>query len=211
MSTAVPAPPGATEPAPGARPPSGKPRKIYLVVGIVLAVALGVGLFTHRSSGSGSSGGQPGPGDPVPSFSAQNVGSSGPASVSVSSRGGKPTVLLFFGDWCSACHAELPPLAAAVARQEAGSGALRSVRVVGIDGLDAPSSAQAFIKSAGVTFPVAYDPDAAITAGKFAFAGDPYTVFVKADGTVARVVPGAQLTPASFTADERALLTPSGT
>ncbi len=179
----------------------------------MVAVVLGIGLFTSvGSGGKGTASGQPGPGDPVPSFSAHNVGPSGPATVSVSSSSGvhgKPTVLLFFGDWCTACHTELPPLAAAVARQSAGTGPLASVRVVGVDTLDSPSNAAAFIKSAGVTFPVAYDSDGTITAGKFEFTGDPYTVFVRADGTIAKVVPGAQLTPATFADDERAII-PSG-
>ena len=208
MSTAVPAPPAPAGPAPGDAPPSRRPRKVFLVVGVIVAVALGIGLFTSVGSGSKGSG-QPSPGDPVPSFSAQNIGPSGPHTVSVTASGGRPTVLLFFGDWCTACHTELPPLAAAVARQASGKSALGGIRVVGVDGLDAPSNAQAFVKSAGVTFPVAYDPDGSITAGKFAFTGDPYTVFVKADGTVAKVVAGDQLTPASFTAAERALI-PSG-
>ena len=61
-----------------------------------------------------------------------------------------------------------------------------------------------------MTFPVAPDPDADITSGLFYFKGDPYTVFVNGDGTINKIVIGAQLTPASFTADERALI-PSGT
>jgi hypothetical protein len=81
---------------------------------------------------------------------------------------------------------------------------------VGVDDLDSSSSAQAFIKATGVTFPVAYDPDASLTSGTFYFDGDPFAVFVNGDGTIARIVRGDVLTPSSFTADERALI-PSGT
>ena len=49
-----------------------------------------------------------------------------------------------------------------------------------------------------------------MTSGLFSFEGDPYAVFVKGDGTVARIVRGAVLTPSSLTADERALI-PTGT
>jgi len=209
MSTAVPAPPAATELVPGASPSSRKPRKVFLLVGVIVAVALGIGLFTSIGTGSTGSSGQPGPGDPVPAFRAQNVGPSGPATVSVSAAGGRPTVLLFFGAWCTACQSELPPLAKAVQHQEAVHGSLSMIRVLGVDTLDAPSTARAFIRQEGVTFPVADDANAAITQSAFHFEGDPYTVFVNADGTVAKVVAGAQLTPASFTADERALI-PSG-
>ncbi len=49
-------------------------------------------------------------------------------------------------------------------------------------------------------------PDTAITKGSSTSVGDPYAVFVKSDGTIAKIVRGDELTPASFTADERALL-----
>ena len=79
-----------------------------------------------------------------------------------------------------------------------------------MDSEDTRSSAKSFIHSAGVTFPVAYDPQADVTSGLFYFDGDPYAVFVKGDGTIAKIVRGAVLTPASLTADERALI-PTGT
>jgi hypothetical protein len=61
-----------------------------------------------------------------------------------------------------------------------------------------------------VTFPVAYDPDIAITSGLFYFDGDPYAVFVNGDGTISKIVRGDVLTPTMLTADEQALI-PSGT
>jgi peroxiredoxin len=220
MTDAAPPDPSAS-PAPGSVPAPAprKPRKIFLVVGIVVAVALGIGLFTSigTSHGSGSagggSGGQPQAGDTVPSFSAPNIGPVGPRQVAVPVHGsgaGSPTVLLFFGNWCASCHQELPPLAAAVHQQDKAGGALSRIRVIGVDSEDTTSSAKSFIKGAGVTFPVAYDPNVTITEGTFDFHGDPYTVFVKANGTINRVVAGAVLTPSSFTVDERALI-PSGT
>jgi peroxiredoxin len=212
MSTAGPAPPAATDSVPGASPPPRKPRKIFLLVGVVLAVAIGIGLFTSFGTSNNASGQVVAAGDPLPSFSAPNVGPTGPKDVSVSAHSGspaRPTVLLFFGAWCSACRSELPPIAAAVKRQDQGHGTLSRIRVIGVDTLDSPSTGRSFIQGEGVTFPVASDPDATITQGTFHFQGDPYTVFVNADGSVARVVPGAQLSPASFTVDERALI-PSG-
>jgi len=84
------------------------------------------------------------------------------------------------------------------------------VRVVGVDSEDTVGNATSFIHDSGVTFPVAYDPNVNITSGLFYFTGDPYAVFVNADGTIARIVRGDVLTPSSLTADERALI-PSGT
>lgn len=196
-----------------------KPRKIFLVVGIVLALIIGVFLFTSwgtsdgsGTTGSGSgSGSAPSVGDPVPSFTSRNIGPSGGSSVSVSARrGGQPTVLLFFGNWCPSCHQELPPLAAAV-RSQAGAGpGLSGIRVVGVDSEDTVGNAKSFIHDSGVTFPVAYDPNVDITSGLFYFTGDPYAVFVRGDGTIAKIVRGDVLTPSSLTSDERALI-PSGT
>ena len=212
------APPGPpVSPAPnggpgtGLRPEPRKPRKIFLLIGVAVALALGVGLFTSIGSSPTSGGAREG--SPVPSFTRQNIGPVGPRQVSVAARGGAigtPTVLLFFGNWCTACHQELPPLAAAVRAQDKAGSALSKIHVVGVDDLDSSSSAKAFIKSTGVTFPVAYDPDASVTSGTFYFDGDPFAVFVNGDGTIARIVRGDVLTPSSFTADERALI-PSGT
>jgi thiol-disulfide isomerase/thioredoxin len=196
-----------------------KPRKIFLVVGVVLAVVIGIFLFTSLgtsdgSTGVGSSGGSGAPiaGSAVPTFSRTNVGPTGGSQVAVSPGGtdGRPTVLLFFGNWCPSCHQELPPLAAAVRSQDEAGGALSDIRVVGVDSEDKVSAAKGFIHTAGVTFPVAYDFDTSVTNGLFYFTGDPYAVFVKANGKIAQIVRGDGLTPQSFTADERALI-PSGT
>src|SRR6516162_2803976 len=189
-----------------------KPRKIFLVVGVVLALALGVFLFTGLGTSQGSTG-PPHEGGPVPSFTRQNVGPVGGVRVTVPADGGgngTPAVLLFFGNWCPSCHQELPPLAAAVRQEAATRSPLARIRVIGVDSEDSRSSAQSFIESSGVTFPVAYDPDIAITSGLFYFTGDPYAVFVRGNGTIDRIVRGDVLTPSSLVADERALI-PSGT
>jgi peroxiredoxin len=197
----------ATPEAPPAALPPRKPRKIFLVVGLVVAVALGIGLFT--SIGAPKKSGIPQPGDPVPTFTAARVNGSG--TVRVGAHGGSsggPTVLLFFGHWCSICSTELPRLAATVRSQDAAGGALSRIRVLGVDSEDPLSVAQSFVADSGVTFPVAYDPDVAIMSGKFYFEGDPYAVFVKSDGTIDKIV-GSAIAPAKFTAYERALI-PSG-
>jgi peroxiredoxin len=230
MTDAMPPPEGAPSPSGGEGGVGGggvgggraeievrKPRKVFLVVGIVLALIIGIFLFTSfgTSDGSGTTGSgagsAPSVGDRVPAFTSQNIGPSGGSSVSVSPRrGGQPTVLLFFGNWCPSCHQELPGLAAAVRSQALAGGALAGIRVVGIDSEDTVGDAKSFIHDSGVTFPVAYDPNVDITSGLFYFTGDPYAVFVRGDGTIAKIVRGDVLTASSLTADERAL-TPSGT
>ncbi len=184
-----------------------KPRKIFLLVGVALALILGVGLFT--SIGTTASTGAPHEGGPLPSFSGANLDGAGTVRVPADGVGnGKAGVILFFGNWCTVCHQELPALAAAVRRQQAEGGALARVQVIGVDSEDTTASATAFIHASGVAFPVAYDPNLTITSGDFYFDGDPYAVFVNADGTINKVARGP-LSTATFLADERALI-PSG-
>ena len=101
-------------------------------------------------------------------------------------------------------------MAAAIRNQDKAGGPLARIRVVGVDSEDKVNVAKSFIHSEGVRFPVAYDFDTGVTEGLFYFTGDPNAVFVNGDGTIAKVVQGDTLTPASLTADERALI-PSGT
>jgi thiol-disulfide isomerase/thioredoxin len=188
-----------------------KPRKRFILIGlgIGLLIILLIGLLTSIGTSSTTTS-APRQGGPVPSFAGANLGPTGSSQVSVPADGGgngTPAVLLFFGAWCSSCHQELPPLAAAVRKQDQAHGALSRIRVIGVD---KTSTAKSFIHAAGVTFPVASDPGAGITSGLFYFDGDPYAVFVNGDGTIAKIVRGAVLTPSSLTADERALI-PSGT
>jgi peroxiredoxin len=204
------------ETAPGAGAPPGvrKPRKRFILIGlgIGLLIIVLIGLLTSIGTSSTTTS-APRQGGAVPSFTGANLGPTGSSEVSVPADGGgngTPAVLLFFGAWCSSCHQELPPLAAAVRKQDQAHGALSRIRVIGVDSFDKTSTAKSFIHAAGVTFPVASDPGAGITSGLFYFDGDPYAVFVNGDGTIAKIVRGAVLTPSSLTADERALI-PSGT
>jgi peroxiredoxin len=214
--TDVPPPDTASVPVPeaGVGPAVRPPRKrfIFIGLGIGVLIILLIGLLTSIGTSSTTTN-APSAGDPVPPFTGANVGPTGSSQVSVPADGGgggTPAVLLFFGAWCSSCRAELPPLAAAVKRQDKAHGALSHIRVIGVDSFDKTSIAKTFIHTEGVTFPVASDPGAGITSGLFYFRGDPYAVFVNGNGTITKIVQGAVLTPSSFTADERALI-PSGT
>jgi peroxiredoxin len=199
-----------TTPADPARSPGPrKPRKIFLLIGVVLAAALGVGLFTSLGTPKSGSGAPPRVGGPVPIFTASNVNGAGDVQQPADPGDGHPAVMLFFGNWCQDCHAELPSLAAVVRHQQAAHGALSGISVIGVDSLDSVGRARSFIHSSGVTFPVAYDPNGAILSGAFYFEGDPNAVFINRNGTINRIVRGDVLTAASFTADEDALI-PSG-
>jgi cytochrome c biogenesis protein CcmG/thiol:disulfide interchange protein DsbE len=189
---------------PPAAPVARKPRKVFLLVGLVLAAALAVGLFT--TAGTKKTAGPPKAGGPVPSFSAPRLNGSGTVAVPQDAgSNGTPAVLLFFGAWCTVCKAELPPLAAAARHQAATGGPLGKVRVIGVDSEDKHDTGLAFVKSRGITFPVASDQNIDITSGDFYFEGDPYAVFVKGDGTISAIVSGP-LSVAKFTAQEKKLI-----
>jgi thiol-disulfide isomerase/thioredoxin len=194
-------------PSPG--PPTGavlprKPRKAFLVIGLVVAAALGVGLFT--SIGTKKNSGPPQAGGQVPSFAAARLNGSGTVQVPADGGGGgTPVVLLFFGEWCTVCKVELPPLATAIRHQSASGGALSKVHVIGVDSDHIRQTGLSFVKSRGIGFPVAFDPNIAITNGAFYFQGDPYAVFVKGDGTISAIVPGP-ISVAKFTAEEKRLI-----
>jgi peroxiredoxin len=186
-----------------------KPRKIFLLVGVVVAIGLGIGLFTSVGTNTGASSGVPHEGGDVPAFSGMNLNGAGTVNLSAATAGGKPTVILFFGNWCPGCHQELPPLAKALREQRAAGGPLGRIRVIGVDSEDTVHNAKSFIRSSGVTFPVAYDPNLNITSGDFYFNGDPNAVFVDGNGKINRIFRGDGLTPAKLASYERVLI-PSG-
>jgi thiol-disulfide isomerase/thioredoxin len=194
----------ATAGPPPQAPQPRKPRKIFLVVGLVLAVGLGIGLFT--SVGTKKNTGPPQQGGPVPSFSAPRLNGSGTVAVpGDGGGGGTPAVLLFFGNWCHVCHAEMPPLAAAVQRELQAGGTLAKVHVIGVDSEDSQSVGQNFVRVSGIEFPVARDPQIGILSGDFYFDGDPNAVFVRGNGTISAIVSGP-ISVAKFTAEEKELI-----
>ena len=183
-----------------------KPRKIFLVVGLVVAAALGVGLFT--SLGTNKNTGPPQQGGPVPSFSAARLNGSGTVAGAGRRRGrrhaGRPAVLRRL------VHRSAMPSCPrwrrrSVTRSRAG-GALARVHVIGVDSDLKQNVGRAFVKSARRRVPGRPRSRLiAITNGDFYFQGDPYAVFVKGDGTISAIVPGP-LSPAKFTAEEKKLI-----
>jgi peroxiredoxin len=113
----------------------------------------------------------------------------GVTSTSVESpwASGHPTVMIFFGSWCSICHSEMPKIETYFRSHD-----VAPVSVFGDDNNEPLSDAKAFVKKLGLTFPVASDPNNAISVGIFDFSfGDPETVFLNKKGVVKEVRLGA--------------------
>jgi thiol-disulfide isomerase/thioredoxin len=168
----------------------------------LLAIALGIGLFT--SLGTGGKAGPPQVGAQAPTFSLPGLNR--PGSVGHQIGDGSPTVVLFFANWCSVCDGELPALAKAVKDQEDAHGPLSKIQVIGVDSLDLAGNADDFVKSSGVTFPVGFDGSAEVMSGKYDLYGPPYAFFIAPDGKVVAVKASTLTTKALF-GDERRLLT----
>jgi thiol-disulfide isomerase/thioredoxin len=122
-------------------------------------------------------------GKSVSSFSLSGL-QSGPVEAPWKSH--DPAVLIFFASWCGPCKSEMPKVAAYLRHHNEGS-----IHVIGIDANDERGAAKSFVSHSGVTFPVAFDPDGAVTTGIFNFRTVPETVFVTAKGIVHQVYFGA--------------------
>ena len=220
MSTVGPADPPADRPDSPSRArgrlqcPSAAARKRFILMGFGIGILIVVlfGLFTDVGSNTSPRGARGHPAPPHARGSPSRATRSRPsrpqhrsrrggATVTVSRRRGTmpdPPCCCSSGTGAPRCHQELPPLAAAVQDQSPPGGPLSHVRVIGVDSVDTLSTARAFIESAGVTFPVAYGPRRARSpSGLFYFRGDPYTVFVGANGKIAKIAYGDTLTPAA--------------
>jgi thiol-disulfide isomerase/thioredoxin len=183
---------------------------VFLIVGVVAAVGLGIGLFTGFSPVR--SAGPPETGGVAPPFSLPALNGAHPGRVGIPADGGRPgrpVVLLFFASWCPPCRGELPELAAAYRTERAEGGELSRVKVIGIDGMDTAAAARAFIDGSGVTFPVGDDSSFTVTQNLYGFLGDPAAVFVSGAGAIEEMDRGA-ISPARFEAGERRLLGASG-
>jgi hypothetical protein len=94
-------------------------------------------------------------------------------------------VLLFFAQWCTACHHEVSSLARSL-----GRGDVSGVHVIGVDGDQSGSVAAGFVTAHHVRFPTFHDGTLEL-AGALVPTGFPAAVFVKSNGKVVDVQYGA--------------------
>jgi peroxiredoxin len=169
---------------------------LILVVGLVAAVSA----FTGGKSPKGSS--TPKSrlvGHRIRDFS---LGGLNGGTIRAPWEANQSSVLVFFASYCGPCQGEMPKIADYIRTHDPSP-----VVVLAIDAIDVRTSAQAMVKKDGVTFPVAFDPNGAVTNNDFGFGQIPESVFISSRGIVEKVYYGA--IPAQVLARGIAALTAS--
>jgi len=143
----------------------------------LLLVAAVVSLTTSGSVRTAAS-------PPARNFTLPAVGHAG-QHVSLSSLAGRPVIVNFFASWCVPCKHETP-LLARFYRQSKGQ-----VNIIGVDSNDKSAKALSFLRSAGVSYPVGFDPNPAPVATSYGVNALPQTFFLDAQHRIVKRVLGA--------------------
>jgi thiol-disulfide isomerase/thioredoxin len=110
----------------------------------------------------------------------------GGQQVRLSDLRGQPVFLNFWASWCPPCRAEMPHM------QDLWQQGHDSFRLLAVNLTDTEKDAgavSAFLNAAGYTFPVALDPDGAVSSRYHAI-GIPTSYFLDANGVIRVVVQG---------------------
>lgn len=155
---------------------------IVLVVALVLASVSSSGAKANTKGNHGDvvsltpkgAGGQI-TGEPLPQ--AALVGLDGSITDLRAVTAGRPTLVNFFSESCTACVTEMPALQRLAARSTG------ELQVVGIDVQDSLATTRSFLAKTGVRYRVLRDPQARILTG-FGVSALPTTIAVSADGAI---------------------------
>jgi cytochrome c biogenesis protein CcmG, thiol:disulfide interchange protein DsbE len=124
-------------------------------------------------------GAEPAPRAALPDLTLPCLG--GGPDVPLARLGGVPMVINAWASWCVPCRAELPAFEQ-VASAVDGS----RLRMLGVDTQDSPAAALDFAAARGVHLPTVVDSTGKLKASQRA-PGLPFTLFVRADGSIASV------------------------
>lgn len=124
-------------------------------------------------------------GKPAPAITATTLSGH---SLSLNSYRGRFVLLNFFASWCTPCHAEEQALVQF-------SNESNGTSVVGVAFNDVNSSASAFLKSFGATFPAATDPRGQIALA-YGVAQPPQTYLIAPNGAILSEIIGPINLPA---------------
>jgi cytochrome c biogenesis protein CcmG/thiol:disulfide interchange protein DsbE len=108
---------------------------------------------------------------------------------------GYPVVVNQWASWCEPCRFEFPFFRAAAIKHR------REVAFVGIDMQDTKKDGKRFLEGTPAAFPSIFDPDAAYISSLGGGRASPTTVFIRPDGHIASVHPGAYASEAALEAD----------
>lgn len=151
---------------------------VYAAAAVVLAAIVAVAAVT-------GTGGQRRPAPPplAKPFTLAQVGDPG-HQVSLAAYSGRPLIINFFASWCAPCKRETPLIAKFYAAHRG------KVVIIGVDANDEESPALKFMKAAGVTYPVAFDPYPARTTVSYGVLALPQTFFLNAQHRIVKHVIG---------------------
>ncbi len=146
-----------------------------LVIASIAAVALtrdgDAALPTAGTGGAGRSLA----GAPLPELVLD--GFDGDDPVALADYRGRPLVVNMWATWCAPCVAEMPDFAAL--SEELGE----QVAILGVDTMDAPAAAEAFVEELGIPYDLAADPQARLFGAVGGY-GMPTTLFVDPADTI---------------------------
>ena len=163
-----------------------KRRLILVGIGVALAVAL-IAILSAVTGGKATNGGSAAKSELVGRhIKAFSIGGLTGGTIEAPWASGHASVLIFFASYCGPCQGEMPKVAQYLRTHDPSP-----VDVLGVDAIDVRSSAQAMVKRDHVGFPVAFDPNGAVTDGDFDFGQIPESVFLSSKGVVESVYYGA--------------------
>lgn len=156
-----------------------------VVVGVLAWSASGAGMtdgVTRIELPAGAALEAPRPGQVPPDFSGVTYDG---APISLADYAGRPVWLTFGASWCADCRAEAADLEATY-RANGPAGLV----VLGVFINEPATDIKGYAERAGLTFPIAVDPNADIAAA-YRSLGIPTHVFIRRDGTVSELRIGA--------------------